>query len=80
VPLKPKLDNVPIFRRAIKTLEGWHISEKEALTHSMVYSAMKKLGQITNFKHITRPYGLRYGGGKAFNENGIYPSSLYYPC
>jgi hypothetical protein len=72
---KSKFDNVPIFRKVIKTLQGFAISLKEPLTYSVVYSAMRKLGQLTGFKQITRPYALRYGAGKAFNENGMYPYS-----
>ena len=44
----------------------------------MLYLAIRKLGQITNFLHITRPYALRYSGGKAFNENGTYPPIALY--
>jgi hypothetical protein len=73
VPLNHELDDVPVFRQPIKTLYGWSISDKEPMSYSVLYPAMRKLGQITNFLHVTRPYALRYGGGKAFNENGTYP-------
>jgi hypothetical protein len=55
-----------------KTLYGWRITEKEPMSYSLLYPTMKKLGQITNFLHITRPYALRYGAGKAINENGTH--------
>ena len=71
LPLNPELDNIPVFRQAIKTLYGWALSPTRPLTYSVLWSSMKKLGQITGFKQITRPYALRYGAGKAFNENGI---------
>jgi uncharacterized protein DUF3435 len=70
LPLDPELDNIPVFRQAIKTLHGWALSPTKPLTYSVLWSSMKKLGQITGFKQITRPYALRYGAGKAFNENG----------
>jgi len=31
---------------------------------------IRTLGQITGFAQVTRPYSLRYAGGKAFNDNG----------
>lgn len=70
LPLKPEKDNVPVFRRAIRTLQGWAISRNEALSYAFLNSNMKKIGQITGFKQVTRPYALRYGAGKAFNEHG----------
>jgi hypothetical protein len=30
---------------------------------------MENLGVLTGLKQITRPYGLRYGAGKAFNNS-----------
>ena len=71
LPFASKWDNIPIFRRIIQTLDGYAISPDQPLTYSVVYSAMRKLGQLTGFKQITRPYALRYAGGKAFNENGM---------
>ncbi|KAF2415628.1 hypothetical protein EJ08DRAFT_673832 [Tothia fuscella] len=73
--LKPKLDDVPIFRRAVKTLHGWKISPNLPLSYSMLYPAMKKIGAIRGFPQITRLYALRYGAGKAFNDNGLSPPS-----
>jgi hypothetical protein len=70
LPLKPKLKDVPVFRRVKRTSEGWTISKDEAMTYAMIYAAMVLLGQITAFLQILRPYALRYGAGKAFNENG----------
>lgn len=70
LPLKPEMADVPVFRSVIRTLYGWAISPTKPLTYSVVRSSMVKIGQITGFKQVTRPYALRYGAGKAFNENG----------
>jgi hypothetical protein len=70
LPFKPEKYDVPIFRKAIRTPLGWTIAEKEALTYAVLYAALVILGQLTAFLHILRPYALRYGAGKAFNENG----------
>lgn len=72
LPLKPEMDDVPVFRSVMKTMYGWAISPSKPLTYSVVRSSMRRLGQITGFKQVTRPYALRYGAGKAFNENGQY--------
>jgi uncharacterized protein DUF3435 len=68
--LDPEWADVPVFRKAIAAADGWAVSATMRLTYSVLYSSMRTLGQITGFKQITRPYGLRYGAGKAFNENG----------
>ena len=67
---KQEMANRPVFRRAKGTLHGWAISPIEPLMYSVVRSSMKRIGQITGFKQVTWPYALRYGAGKAFNENG----------
>jgi hypothetical protein len=68
--LNPKLDNVPLFRKAVRTPDGWAISPIEPLPYSTLLPWIRTLGQITGFAQVTRPYSLRYAGGKAFNENG----------
>jgi hypothetical protein len=35
---------------------------------------MEDLGIITGLKQITRPYGLRYGAGNAFNKSSELPT------
>jgi hypothetical protein len=70
LPLDPKKSSMPVFRRAIRELGGWVISSTEPLPYNVLYKVMVKLGQITGFKQILRPYALRYGAGKAFNEDG----------
>lgn len=72
IPLKPRMADVPVFRAIKRTLDGWKVSKSDPLTYAVVRSSMIKLGQITGFKQVTRPYALRYGAGKAFNENGPY--------
>ena len=70
-----RFNDVPVFRRADRTLDGWAISPDTPLSYSILAPAMKKIGKITGFPQVTRPYALRYGAGKAFNENGLSPSS-----
>ncbi|KAH8710290.1 hypothetical protein GQ44DRAFT_714462 [Phaeosphaeriaceae sp. PMI808] len=68
--LNPELENVPVFRKAVRTPDGWAISPTEPLPYSTLLPWIRALGQITAFAQVTRPYSLRYAGGKAFNENG----------
>ncbi|PVH92773.1 C2H2 finger domain protein [Periconia macrospinosa] len=68
--LNRKLDDIPVFRKAVRSVDGWVISPSEPLPYSTLLPWIKALGQITSFKQVTRPYSLRYAGGKAFNENG----------
>ena len=79
LPLDPELDNIPVFRNIESTADGFVISDTEPLPYGSVYWAMKTLGQITGFKQITRPYALRYGAGKAFNEDGTYLHNICIP-
>jgi hypothetical protein len=84
--LDPSLDNVSVFRRAVKTSDGWRISTARKsdtstepwnlpLPYSILAPSMKKVGAITGFPQVTRPYALRYGAGKAFNDSGQSPPS-----
>lgn len=68
--LDKELDDIPVFRKAVRTLDGWAVSPDEPLPYSTLLPWIRMLGQITGFAQVTRPYSLRYGGGKAFNENG----------
>ncbi|CAN9454731.1 unnamed protein product [Alternaria alternata] len=67
--LNHMLDNVPVFRKATRTVHGWDISPHEPLPYSTLLPWVRTLGEVTGFAQVTRPYSLRYAGGKAFNEN-----------
>ena len=68
--LNRELDDIPVFRKAVKTPNGSVISDDEPLPYSTLLPWIKVLGQTTGFAQVTRPYSLRYAGGKAFNDNG----------
>lgn len=75
--LNKKLDNIPVFRKAIRSVNGWDISPNERLPYPTLLPWIQTLGEITGFAQVTRPYSLRYAGGKAFNENGAFCEVLY---
>jgi hypothetical protein len=76
--IKQELDDVPLFHKVIRTPQGYKVSPTERLAYSTLLPWIRSLGQITGFAQVTRPYSLRYGGGKAFNDNGM--SSLDSCC
>jgi hypothetical protein len=77
LPLDPRLDDIPVFRNVNSTAGGFVISDTEPLTYGAMYWSLKVLGQLIGFLLILRSYALRYGAGKAFNENGMY--FIFYP-
>jgi len=70
IPLDPRMANVPIFRKSRSTIYGTEISDTEALPYTTLLPLVKRLGVLTGFPQIHRPYGLRYGAGNAFNQSG----------
>lgn len=69
--LDPKLDDVPVFRMSEQTLQGIGISPDQPLPYSTLEPWVKKIGAITGFRQITRPYSLRYGAGTALDSSGM---------
>ncbi|KAF1949650.1 hypothetical protein CC80DRAFT_520408 [Byssothecium circinans] len=69
--LSQKLDDIPVLRKAVRTVHGWDISPNEPPPpYSTLLPWIRTLGEIIRFAQVTRPYSLRYAAGKAFNENG----------
>jgi hypothetical protein len=75
--LNRELDDIPVLRQPVRTPNGWTISPNQPLQYSTLLPWIRVLGEITGFAQITRPYSLRYNGGKAFNENGKLSLSHY---
>ncbi|KKA16204.1 C2H2 finger domain protein [Rasamsonia emersonii CBS 393.64] len=74
--LDPALDNIPVFRQSERTLEGITISLDKALPYSTLLPWVKKVGAITGFRQVSRPYSLRYGAGKALDNSGSVSDAL----
>ncbi|PYH98302.1 hypothetical protein BO71DRAFT_426270 [Aspergillus ellipticus CBS 707.79] len=58
-----------IFCNAIREADGFQIALEEQLTDGSLRYRMKRAGEITGFAQVTKPYGLRYGAAKAFNDS-----------
>jgi hypothetical protein len=78
--LNRTLDSIPVFRKAVRTMDGWDISPNEPLPYSTLLPWIRTLGEVTGFAQVARPYSLRYAGGKAFNENGKSSNLFYAKC
>lgn len=72
--LDPALDDVPVFRQSLRTLQGTAILADQALPYSTLLPWVKKVGALTGFQQIARPYSLQYGAGKALDNSGTCPS------
>jgi hypothetical protein len=68
--LKPEMADILVFRKSVRTPYGWEISPDQPLPYTTLLKWMKRLGVLTGFPQITRPYCLRYGAGNAFNQSG----------
>lgn len=68
--LDPDLDDVPVFRQTERTLQGLGISSDRPLAYSTLLPWVKKMGVITGFRQVARPYSLRYGAGKTLDNSG----------
>jgi hypothetical protein len=78
--LNRMLDNIPMFRKAERTLHGWNISSNKLLPYSTLLPWIQTLGEVTGFAQVTRSFLLRYAGGKTFNENGKCCNLFYARC
>ncbi|KAA8641792.1 DUF3435 domain-containing protein [Aspergillus tanneri] len=56
---------------AVRETMGYRIALETQLTVSTVRSWMRRVGEITGFEQVIKPYLLRYTGAKAFNSNEV---------
>jgi hypothetical protein len=70
--LNPEKDNIPVFRKSVQTLYGSEISPDKPLPYATLTPWIKRIGVLTAFPQVARPYCLRYGAGNAFNQSGSY--------
>lgn len=67
--LKDEILDQFVFCQAVREADGIHIALDEQLTGGVLRYQMKRGGEITGFEQVTKPYGLRYGAAKAFNDS-----------
>jgi hypothetical protein len=59
--------DIPVFHKSVRTLYSWEISPDQPLSYTTLLKWIKRLGVLTRFPQITRPYCLWYGANNAFN-------------
>ncbi|KAH0593457.1 hypothetical protein MHUMG1_08915 [Metarhizium humberi] len=69
LPLRSDLKEVCIFRRAVKTLTGYEMSATKTITHGMIASWIKRVGEIMGLQYETIPYSLRYNAANEFDQS-----------
>ena len=69
LPLRNDLKEVCIFRRAVKTLTGYEMSATKTITHGMIASWIKRVGEIMGIQYETIPYNLRYNAANEFDQS-----------
>ncbi|KAL4758475.1 uncharacterized protein BDW70DRAFT_141802 [Aspergillus foveolatus] len=67
--LKDEILDQFVFCQAVREPDGIRILLGEQLTEGALRYRMKRGGEITGFEQVTKPYGLRYGAAKAFNDS-----------
>lgn len=67
--LKDEILDQFVFCQAVREADGIQIALEEQLTEGALRYRMKRGGEITGFEQVTKPYCLRYGAAKAFNDS-----------
>ncbi|KAJ5132574.1 hypothetical protein N7448_006732 [Penicillium atrosanguineum] len=67
--LKPEVLDQYIFCHALREPNGIRIALDQNLSGAWLRYRMKRGGEITGFEEVTKPYSLRYGAAKAFNDS-----------
>ncbi|EAW17037.1 DUF3435 domain-containing protein [Aspergillus fischeri NRRL 181] len=67
--LKDEILDQFVFCQAVREADGIQITLEEQLTEGALQYQMKRGGEITGFEQVTKPYCLRYGAAKAFNDS-----------
>ncbi|KAJ9480689.1 hypothetical protein VN97_g12850 [Penicillium thymicola] len=67
--LKDEILDQNVFCQAVREADGLRIAIEKGLTGSWLRYRMKRGGEITGFAEVAKPYCLRYGAAKAFNDS-----------
>ncbi|RHZ58146.1 DUF3435 domain-containing protein [Aspergillus thermomutatus] len=74
--LKDEILDHFVFCQGMRESDGLRIALEERLTEGALRYRMKRGGEITGFEQVTKPYGLRYGAAKAFNDSSDVTNEL----
>jgi hypothetical protein len=73
LPLRPELNDVFIFRRAVNGPTGYKISKNERITYGMMRSWIVAIGVIMGIAYTVIMYSLRYLTGNKLDESRMFP-------
>lgn len=76
LPLRNDLLDQYVFCQAIRECDGIRIALEERLSDGALRYRLKRGGEITGFEQVTKPYCIRYGAAKAFNDSRQYRPPL----
>lgn len=71
LPLKDELKETHIFRRAVKTLTGFELSQDKPISYQMVAQWIRRVGEVLGLEYPTIPYSLRYNAANEFDRSGM---------
>ncbi|KAJ5904727.1 uncharacterized protein N7473_001643 [Penicillium subrubescens] len=67
--LKDEIMDQHVFCQALREADGIRFAPEKPLTRGWLGYRMKRGGEITGFAEVAKPYCLRYGAAKAFNDS-----------
>ncbi|KAJ5267492.1 hypothetical protein N7478_010477 [Penicillium angulare] len=67
--LKDEILDRHVFCHALREPDGIRIALEKSLNKGWLSYRMKRGGEITGFEEVAKPYCLRYGAAKAFNDS-----------
>ena len=72
--LKDEILDKYVFCQVERVTTGYRIVLEKRMLGSTLRSQMRRIGEITAFEDIVKPYLLRYAAAKEFNNSGKYVS------
>ena len=70
VPIKKSIGEVALFRKIVSTVQGVEVSHK-AVLEDWLRERLRRLGEITGFKALLKPYCFRRGHGEALDSSSM---------
>ncbi|KAK4119399.1 C2H2 finger domain-containing protein [Parathielavia appendiculata] len=83
IPLRSDLNDIYIFRKAIKTATGYQISLNEGnerITYATMSGWIKAIGEILGIEYTVIAYSLRYGTGNKLDQSPNISDALKNLC
>ncbi|QLI67036.1 uncharacterized protein G6M90_00g030440 [Metarhizium brunneum] len=76
LPLRDELKETHIFRRAVKNLTGFELSQDKPISYQMVAQWIRKVGEVLGLEYPTIPYNLRYNAANEFDRSADISEAL----